>query len=68
MVLFAELDWNLLAVLWNTNGLRNEIIEQIMNIIFKGVDYAVVPHLTIPLMRVTGVMQWLGFYLMMCLY
>lgn len=74
VVLFTELDrdiWSPLTywhVLCNTNGLRDEIIDQIMNIMFKGTEYAVVPYLTIPMMRVTGVMQWLALYLLMCLY
>lgn len=73
-VLFTELDqsifdrkvyWNLL---WNENYLQGQVYKQITSIMFKSTDYAVVPHLTIPLFRVTGVMQWLAFYLMMCLY
>jgi len=74
VVLFTELDrapwdWKVYwEVITNSNGLRNEMVEQVMNIMFKGIDYTIVPKLTIPIMRVTGVMQWLGLYLMMCLY
>jgi len=74
VVLFTELDrniwspWTYWNAVWNINGLRDEIVEQIMKIMYKGVDYSILPHLTIPVLRVTGVMQWLALYLMMCLY
>ena len=74
VVLFTELDrniwspWTYWNAIWNINGLRDEIVEQIMKIMYKGVDYSILPHLTIPVLRVTGVMQWLALYLMMCLY
>jgi hypothetical protein len=73
-VLFTELDrsmfdwrvyWN---VVWNIDHLQDQVYKQIMDIMFKSTDYAIVPHLTIPLFRVTGVMQWMALYLIMCLY
>jgi len=74
VVLFTEFDnslfdfWIYWKAIFNVGGLRDEIVLHSMNIMFKGVDYAIVPQLTVPVLRVTGVMQWIAFYLMMCLY
>lgn len=72
VVLFTELD----RPLWEWRiyyealfgSLRGEVYAQIKSIMFHSAEHAIVPHLTIPLFRVTGVMQWMALYLMMCLY
>ena len=72
VVLFTELDrpmWQW-RIYWDvlSNPLRSEVYTHVKRIMFESADNAIVPHLTLPLFRVTGVMQWLAFYLMMSLY
>ena len=71
VVWFVELDggkvWDPFAYVLAVYN-YHEITRHIMKVMFEGVDHAVVPALTIPVLRVTGVMQWLALYLMTVLY
>lgn len=74
IVMFTEFDnsvWDVkvyMYALLNVGGLRDRIVTHILNIMFLGVDYCMIPQLTLPVLRVTGLLQWIAFYLMMSLY
>lgn len=71
VVWFAELDggkvWDPMAYVMALYH-HADITRHIMKVMFEGVDHAIVPALTIPVLKVTGVMQWMALYLMTVLY
>ncbi|MBX9636665.1 MAG: hypothetical protein K2Q45_03850 [Nitrosomonas sp.] len=74
VVWFVELDG---GVIWspyayfNALWMHQDIARHVLKLMFT-VDpiqeVAIVPSLTVPVLKVTGVMQWLAFYLMTTLY
>lgn len=72
--LYLELDQHPLEwrmawwLLSNRGDITTRTARKVVDVMFAGESTCLLPQLTIPIYRVTGVMQWCGFYLLSVLY
>jgi hypothetical protein len=59
--------WVWWRVLLNAEGFRTRVVDHTMDVMFRE-EVARVPHLSLPIFRVTGVLQWLALYVFTTLY
>ena len=69
VVLFIELElpfWSLDT--WTTLIRPEFIFEKHMKIMYNGAQACKFPHIVLPIFRVSGILQWLPFYIMATIY